>query len=88
MVKPNTCGKKRLLCIRWDVPGVMYYELLQPIETITKPTLWNQAQLKQLSRALKFKVNIPERHDKEILQHGNASLHVATIVKETLDEFR
>ncbi|UYV76653.1 SETMAR [Cordylochernes scorpioides] len=33
--KPNIHGKKLMLCIWWDQLGVIYYELLQPNETIT-----------------------------------------------------
>ena len=46
-------GKKLMLCIWWDQCGVVYYELLQPNETITANGY--QQQLMQLSGALKFK---------------------------------
>ena len=42
-----------MLCIWWDQLGVVYYELLQPNETITVKRF--QQQLMQVSRALKFK---------------------------------
>ena len=77
-------GKKLILCIWWDQLGVVYYELLQPNETITAERY--QQQLMQLSRALKFEhPQFPKRHDKVIFQHDNAWPHVAKVVKETLE---
>ncbi|GBP14968.1 Mariner Mos1 transposase [Eumeta japonica] len=51
--KPNIRGKKLMLCIWWDQLGVVYYELLNPSETITG-TLY-RTQLLRSSRALKKK---------------------------------
>ena len=60
-----------MLCIWWDHLGVVYYELLEPNETITAERY--QQQLMQLSRALKFKrPQYAKRHDKVIFQHDNA----------------
>ncbi|UYV83676.1 SETMAR [Cordylochernes scorpioides] len=82
--KPNIHGKKLMLCIWWDQLGVIYYELLQPNETITGERY--QQQLMQLSRALKIKHPLyAKRHDKVIYQHDNARPHVAKVVKETLE---
>ncbi|UYV73361.1 hypothetical protein LAZ67_10002852 [Cordylochernes scorpioides] len=64
--------------------GVIYYELLQPNETITRERY--QQQLMRLSRALKIKRPLyAKRHDKVIYQHDNAWPHVAKVVKETLE---
>ncbi|GBP48861.1 Mariner Mos1 transposase [Eumeta japonica] len=69
--KPNILGKKLMLCIWWDELGVVYYELLNPSETITG-TLY-RTQLMRLSRALKEKrPQYYSRHDKIILLHDNA----------------
>ncbi|UYV80921.1 SETMAR [Cordylochernes scorpioides] len=82
--KPNIHGKKLMLCIWWDQLGVIYYELLQPNETITGERY--QQQLMRLSRALKFKRPLyGKRHDKVIYQHDDARPHVAKVVKETLE---
>ncbi|UYV79010.1 SETMAR [Cordylochernes scorpioides] len=82
--KPNIHGKKLMLCIWWDQLGVIYYELLQPNETITGERY--QQQLMRLSQALKIKRPLyTKRHDKVIYQHDNARPHVAKVVKETLE---
>ncbi|UYV67982.1 SETMAR [Cordylochernes scorpioides] len=82
--KPNIHGKKLMLCIWWDQLGVIYYELLQPNETITGERY--QQQLMRLSRALKIKRPLyAKRHGKVIYQHDNARPHVAKVVKETLE---
>lgn len=84
IAKPNIHGQKLMLCIWWDQLGVIYYELLQPNETITGERY--QQQLMQLSRALKAKrPQYAKRHDKVIFQHDNARPHVARIVKDTLE---
>ncbi|UYV61439.1 SETMAR, partial [Cordylochernes scorpioides] len=82
--KPNIHGKKLMLCIWWDHLGVIYYELLQPNETITGERY--QQQLMRLSRALKIKRPLyAKRHDKVIYQHFNARPHVAKVAEETLE---
>ncbi|UYV67844.1 hypothetical protein LAZ67_5002206 [Cordylochernes scorpioides] len=82
--KPNIHGKKLMLCIWWDQLGLIYYELLQPNETITGERY--QQQLMRLSLALKIKRPLyAKRHDKVIYQHDNARPHVAKVVKETLE---
>ena len=84
---PNIHGKKLMLCIWWDQLGVVYYELLNPSETITGALY--RTQLMRLSRALKEKrPQYYSRHEKIILLHDNARPHVAAPVKkylETLD---
>ena len=73
-----------MLGIWCDQLGVVYYELLQPIETITAERY--QQQLMQLSLALKIKrPQYAKRHDKMIFQYDNARPHVAKVVKETLE---
>jgi len=85
--KPNIHGSKLLLCIWWDQVGVVYYELLQPNETITGDRY--RLQLMRLSRALKEKrPQYERRHDKIILQHDNARPHVAKVVKKYLETLK
>ncbi|GBP90765.1 Mariner Mos1 transposase [Eumeta japonica] len=81
--KTEYSWKKLILCIWWDQLGVVYYELLNPSETITG-TLY-RTQLMRLSRALKEKrPQYYSRHDKIILLHDNARPHVAVPVKNYL----
>ncbi|GBP86641.1 Mariner Mos1 transposase [Eumeta japonica] len=76
-------GKKLMLCIWWDQLGMVYYEVLNPSETITG--ILYRPQLMRLSRALKEKHSqYYSRHDKIILLHDNARPHVAVSVKNYL----
>ena len=85
--KRNIHGSKLLLCIWWDQLGVVYYELLQPNQTITGDLY--RLQLMRLSRELKEKrPQYNERHDKVILQHDNARPHVASAVKTYLETLK
>ena len=72
-----------MLCIWWDQLGVVYYELLKPIETITGVLC--RTQLMRLSRVYKEKrVHYYSRHDKVIL-HDNDRPHAAAPVKTHLE---
>lgn len=83
----NIHGLKVMLCIWWDQLGVVYYELLQPSETITGEVY--RRQLMRLSRALREKrPQYADRHDKVILQHDNARPHVAKPVKTYLETLK
>ena len=85
--RPNIHGAKVMLCIWWDQLGVVYYELLKPIETITGNRY--QTQLMRLSRTLKEKrAQYQKRHEKVILQHENARRHVARPVKTYLETLK
>lgn len=86
IAKRNIHGKKALLCIWWDQKGVLYYELLQPGQTITGDRY--QQQLLMLRDELQEKrPEWAKRHGKVILLHDNARPHVSKQVKETLDDF-
>ena len=72
-----------MLCIWWDMEGVVYYELLKPNETIT--TERYQQQLERLNDNLMQKrSSIASNRRKVILLHDNARSHVAIAVKQTL----
>ncbi|GBP07596.1 Mariner Mos1 transposase [Eumeta japonica] len=85
--KTEYSWKKLMLCIWWDQLGAVYYELLNPSETITR--ILYRTQLMRFSRALKEKrPQYYSRHDKIILLHDTARPHVAVAVKnysKTLD---
>ena len=71
-----------MLYIWWDQKGIMNNELLLP-GTIINAQL-NKEQLTQLSLELQHKrPEYAKRHEKVILQHDNAGLHVAKLVKGT-----
>lgn len=83
--KRNIHGHKTLLCIWWDQEGVVYYELLQPNETITGERY--KQQLNDLNAALMAKrPAIASNRRKVILLHDNAKPHVAKCVRDTLLE--
>jgi len=85
--RPNIHGFKLMLCIWWDQQGVVYYELLQPNETITRDRY--RLQLMRLSRALKEKQPQYEQgHDKVILQYDNVRLHVTQAIKTYLETLK
>lgn len=84
---PNIHGLKIMLCIWWDQLGVVYYELLQPNETITGEVY--RRQLMRLSRALREnRPQYAKKHNKVILQHDNARPHVAQPVKTYLETLK
>jgi len=77
--KPIIFMEKNSCCVFGGI-SLVYYELLKPNETITG--VLYRTQLMRLSRALKEKrANYYSRHDKIILLHDNARLHVTAPVK-------
>lgn len=82
--KRNILSDKVMLCIWWDMKGVVYYELLKPSATVTGEVY--RRQLIRLKRAVPE--NRPEwenRHNKLILQHDTAKPHTASVVKTYLE---
>ena len=71
-------------CIWWDQLGVVYYELFKPTETIKGNC--RLLKLMCLSWAIKKKWPLSEqRHNKVILQHNSAWLHVSKWRKAYLE---
>lgn len=85
MPKRNIHGHKVLLCIWWDMQGVVYFELLKPGETVTGVRYTNQ--LDHLNDALMSKrPAVASNRRKVILLHDNARPHVAKVVKDALSK--
>ena len=83
--KRNLHVKKVLLCICiwWDQHGVLFYELLQPDETVTGERY--EQQLNKLNNAIQQKrPEWSKRKSKVVFLHDNARPHVCKLVKETL----
>ncbi|GBL95110.1 Mariner Mos1 transposase [Araneus ventricosus] len=78
MAKTNIQGTKFMLCIWWDLLGLVYYGLLQPNENTTGERY--QQQLMEFSRV--FKQKRPDFATRQNSQHDNARPHVT----ETLEE--
>lgn len=82
--KPNIHGAKVMLSIWWDSKGVIYYELLEPNDSITGELY--RLQLIRLKRAIAEKrPEYATRHDSIIFHHDNARPHVAGPVKRYLE---
>jgi len=72
-----------------DQKGLIYYELLKLGDPIMGDQYRRSLQLIRLSRALREKrPEYEQKHDKVILLHDNARLHVAKVVKKYLQEYR
>ncbi len=74
-----------MLCVFWDMKGIIFYELLKPSETINAERY--RQQLRSLSVAIEK--NRPFRgHGKRkiILLHDNARPHVAILTQQTIME--
>lgn len=81
--KPDIHGKKNMLCAFWDSKGMLYYEVLEPFQTVDGD-LYRQ-QLRRLRDAIDEKR--PSRghgRRKVILLHDNARPHVAISTHETI----
>lgn len=82
--KRDIHADKVMLCIWWDQKGVLYYELLNPGQTITGDLY--RLQLIRLKRAIAEKrPEYATRHESIIFHHDNDRPHVAVPVKNYLE---
>jgi [histone H3]-lysine36 N-dimethyltransferase SETMAR len=84
MPKPGLHPQKIMLCIWWDMRGVVHWELLDPNLTITADVYCQQ--LVRLSQALVR--NRPSLVNRKgvILQHDNARPHIARVTQQKIRE--
>jgi histone-lysine N-methyltransferase SETMAR len=80
-VKPDPHRPKTMLCIFWDMKGVIYFELLTGKTTLNKDEYCRQ--LRELDNAIREKR--PEK-TKVVFQRDNAKPHVANLTKDTIKE--
>ena len=73
-----------MLCIWWDQKGVLYYELLKPVETTNGERY--RTQFISWKRAIAEKrPEYATRHEAIIFHHDSARPHVAIPVKNYLE---
>jgi len=73
-----------LLCIWGDQKGIIYYEMLKPVETVDAHH--HQQQLIKLHRVLcEKRPNYQQKHDMLIFFHNNASLYTSNVVRNYLE---
>lgn len=78
-------GKKTMLCLFWDQKGLVYFELLQPGETVDQTRY--QQQLRDLTAALlERRPEWHQRHEGKILLHDNAPAHRTSTTRALLSE--
>ena len=82
--KPTLTLKKVLLCVWWDSNGIIYYELLQPGETITA-VIYCQ-QLQRLNVELLKKRPALVKRKKVLLQQDNAKPNAARMTQEKIKQ--
>ncbi len=79
-------GKKVMLCIWWDMKGVVWYDLLEQGQTINSRRY--SQQLRRLNEELDLKRPFSGHGLRPlILLHDNARPHVVGDLRKHLDEF-
>ena len=83
--KPGLHPKKVLLCIWWDIHGIIHYELLGEGEMVNSERY--SSQLMRLKDKIDLKRPFRGKGKKKvILQHDNARPHVAKFTRQTIEE--
>ncbi|MGL5636946.1 MAG: hypothetical protein ACRDD0_08680 [Bacteroidales bacterium] len=82
--KPSLTLKKVLLCVWWDMMGIIHYELLKPGETVTAEVYCGQ--LARMKKELQKKRSVLVNNQRRILQHDNARPHSAKMTLEKIKE--
>ena len=77
--------RKIMLCLWWDMRGLIHYELLCPNQTITAAKYCSQ--LEDLKTALSIKRPALLNRKGVVLQHDNARPHTARITQEKIMSF-
>jgi histone-lysine N-methyltransferase SETMAR len=83
-VKPDMHPKKIMLCIWWDMKGVIYFELLDINQTITA-NVYSQ-QLQRLNEVLSQKRLALANQKAVILLHDNSRPHVAQLTQQKIEQ--
>lgn len=83
--KRNIHSKKQMLCVWWDMKGILHHELLNPRQTITADLY--QEQLKRVQQAILEKRSYNGKGARPtILLHDNARPHTARSAVKTISE--
>lgn len=83
--KPNLHRKKALLCVWWDLKGILYYELLPEGQTVNADLYSNQ--LRRLHEEIERKRPFTGKGKRPvILLHDNARPHVAKTTRQAIEE--
>lgn len=86
-VKVDPHQRKVMLCIFWDMEGILFWELLPPNTTVTAEVFCNQ--LEKLRQAKQQKrPNWAKEKSAVRLLVNNARPHVAKITRQKLEKFR
>ena len=72
-----------MLCIWWDMKGVLYYELFKPGQTVTTELYWQQFTKVNKKIEEKRSYTGKGKHSVKLL-HDNTRLYVGKSVKDTL----
>ena len=84
-VKSELHSKKLMLCIWWDMQGVIYFEFLDMNQTITADVYCQQLQ--RLKKVLLQKRLALMNQKRIILLHDNGLPHVAKLTQQKVRQF-